>query len=84
MPDTKVVSSTSQLPPAGILGYAKGIAVSLSAILIVVVDFLPEGQYKSWTQGAIAVLGAIATIALPNKVEPVVVVDPPADPPAAA
>lgn len=66
-----VVKSTSDLTPAGLLGYAKGIAASLSAVLIAVVEFLPDGDYKRWTQIAIAVLGAIATIAVPNKVEPV-------------
>lgn len=68
------VKSTSDLTPSGLLGYAKGIAASLAAILVIVVEFLPEGEYRRWTQGAIAVLGAIATIAVPNKVEQVQVV----------
>jgi len=77
-----VVKSTSDLTPDGVLGYAKGIAVSLSAILIAVVEFLPDGDYKRWTQIAIAVLGAIATIATPNAVKPVTVVDGTVAPPA--
>lgn len=75
-----IVTSTSDLTPAGLLGYAKGIAASLSAILIAVVEFLPDGDYKRWTQIAIAVLGAIATIAVPNKVQPVAVANPPLPP----
>lgn len=71
-----VVKSTSDLTPDGIVGYAKGIAASTSAVLIAVVEFLPEGDYKRWVQIAIAVLGAIATIAVPNAVKPVTVVEP--------
>lgn len=66
-----VIKSTSDLTPQGLLGYAKGIAASVSAILVVVVEFLPEGDYKRWTQLAIAVLGAVTTIVVPNKVQPV-------------
>lgn len=68
-----VVTSTAHLTPDGALGYAKGIASTLAAVLIAVVEFLPDGDYKRWVQIAIAVLGAIATIAVPNKVKPVVV-----------
>jgi hypothetical protein len=84
-PGTMVIKSTSDLTPDGILGYAKGVAVSLSAILVAVVEFLPESDYKRWTQIGIAVLGAIITIAAPNAVKPVTVpppavnVDPSAD-----
>lgn len=78
--ELKVLTSTSGLTPDGILGYAKGIATSVSAILIAVVEFLPDGDYKRWTQIAIAVLGAITTIAVPNKVKPEQVVIPPVTP----
>lgn len=76
---SSVIKSTTDLTPDGLLGYAKGMAASIAAILIAVVEFLPEeGGYKRWTQIAIAVLGAITTIAVPNKVKPVVVDPPPA------
>jgi len=89
-PGTVVIKSTSDLNPNGILGYAKFIAATLIPILLVVVDYLPEddgtgNEWKRWTQLAIAVLGAIAVLAVPNAVKPVDVpppavnVDPDAD-----
>lgn len=77
---TTVVQSTADLTPNGILGYAKGVASAISAVLIAVVEFLPDGEYKRWTQIAIAVLGAIAVIGVSNSVKPVVVESPPAPP----
>jgi len=89
-PGTLVIKSTSDLSPAGILGYAKFIAATLIPILLIVVQYLPDdveggAPWKRWTQLAIAVLGAIAVLAVPNAVKPVDVpppavnVDPQAD-----
>lgn len=90
LPGSVVIKSTSDLSPAGILGYAKFLAAALIPILTVIVDYLPDqdnsgNEWKRWTQLAIAVLGAIAVFAVPNAVKPVDVpppatnVDPEAD-----
>lgn len=73
---TRTVRSTADLTPDGILGYAKFIAAGLAAVLVTVVEFLPDGDYKRWTLIAIAVLGAITTLAAPNYVKPVDTVAP--------
>jgi uncharacterized membrane protein len=73
-----VVSSTADLSPAGIAGYAKLVAAFLAGLLTVLVPFLPtDSGYDQWIQGGIAVLGFIAVYAIPNKVQPVTVVQPP-------
>lgn len=69
---TRVITSTADLTPAGVLGYTKGIAAVISGILVVLVPLFPI-QYAQWIQAAIAVCGAIAVIALPNPVKPVAV-----------
>lgn len=70
-----VIASTKDLTPAGVLGYAKGIAVSLGVILAALAEIIPDSQpYKRYLQGAILICTAIATIKLPNSVQPVVVV----------
>jgi hypothetical protein len=90
LPGSVVIKSTSDLSPAGILGYAKFIAAALIPILTIIVDYLPDqdnsgNEWKRWTQLAIAILGAIAVFAVPNAVKPVDVpppaanVDPEAD-----
>jgi hypothetical protein len=83
---TVVIKSTSDLSPAGILGYAKGIAVTLGAVLVAVAEVIPEDwPYKRYVQGAILLLTIIGTIGAPNAVKPVTVpppamnVDPDAD-----
>lgn len=82
-PAVKILSSTAQLTPAGILGYAKGIAVTVGAILTAVAEIIPEDkEWKRYVQGAILICTVIATIAVPNKVGEVQVVDPPLPPPA--
>lgn len=72
------IVSTSQLAYDGVLGYAKGIAAALAAALAAVAVYLPD-EWQGWVQGAIAVLGVIAVVAVPNKVKPTppAPVDPP-------
>jgi uncharacterized protein (DUF983 family) len=85
MPESTIVTSTSQLTPDGVLGYAKGIAVTVGAILTAVVEVVGEDwEYARWLQLGIAICTIIATIAIPNPVKPVVVAAPPAPPPPAA
>lgn len=69
----ELITSTSNLTPAGILGYAKGIAAAITAALVAVIPLLPEGDWQQWAQIVVAVLGAIAVIAVPNQVKPVTV-----------
>jgi uncharacterized membrane protein len=75
MPTT--VTSTSDLTPAGLFGYAKVIAAFVSGLLAVLVPFLPiDSDVARYVQIGIAVCGFIAVYAIPNKVEPVTVVPP--------
>jgi hypothetical protein len=76
------VTSTADLTPDGILGYAKGIAVFIGGILTIVNEqFVPDDwPYKGWLAGAIAICTLIATITIPNPVKPMVVVPPGPDP----
>lgn len=74
---TVVIKSTADLSPAGILGYAKGIAVTLGAVLVGVAEVIPESwPYKRYLQGAILILTVIGTIGAPNAVKPVTVPPP--------
>jgi hypothetical protein len=74
---TVVIKSTADLSPAGILGYAKGIAVTLGAVLVGVAEVIPDTwPYKRYLQAAILVLTVIGTIGAPNAVKPVLVPPP--------
>lgn len=82
-PVVKILNSTAQLTPSGILGYAKGIAVTVGAVLTAVAEVIPEDQtWKRYLQAGILVCTIIATIAIPNGIKEVQVVDPPLPPPA--
>lgn len=77
-----VVKSTADLTPDGILGYTKGIAVTVGAILVAVAEVVGDDwAYNRWLQLAIAICTIIATISLPNPVKPVTVVDGTVEPP---
>lgn len=79
---TAVVKSTADLTPDGIIGYAKGIAVTVGAILVALAQVVGEDwEYNRWLQLAIAICTIIATIAIPNPVKPVTVVDGTVEPP---
>lgn len=70
-----VITSTKDLSPDKILGYAKGIAFTSGVILAAVAEVIPDTwPYKRYLQGALLVLGAIGGIQIPNAVKPVVVV----------
>lgn len=70
-----VISSTSDLAPDKLLGYAKGIAVTVGSVLTVIAELIPNDQpWKRYVQGAILVCTVLATITIPNAVKPVVVV----------
>ena len=76
MPD--IISSTSDLTPAGILGWTKGIAVTVGAALTALSDILSEDWApKRYVQAGILICTAIVTILAPNKVQRVVVADQP-------
>lgn len=79
MTQARIVKSTADLTPAGLAGYAKSIgpiAGALGAILAAVVPYVePGSDWARWVGIGIAVCGVIATIAIPNPVEPVTVVD---------
>jgi hypothetical protein len=83
-PAVTILKSTSQLTPAGILGYAKGIAVAIGGALTIINEQLvPEDwPYKHYLTTAIAICTLIATIAIPNAVKEQQIVDPPLPPPA--
>jgi uncharacterized membrane protein YadS len=69
---TTPISSTADLTPAGILGYAKLIAAAVSGVLVVIVPFFPlDSVWARWVQGGIALCGAIAVYAIPNLVKSV-------------
>lgn len=67
------ITSTADLTPDGALGYAKGIAAAITAVLVALLPLLPEGQWQQWVTTALAVFGALAVIVIPNQVRPVVV-----------
>lgn len=68
-----MITSTSDLTPAGVAGYAKAIAAFLAGLLTVLVPFLPvDSDVARYVQIAVAVCGFVAVYAIPNKVEPVV------------
>ena len=72
---TTPVTSTSDLTPNGILGYAKGIAAFVAGVLVVIVPFLPiDSEWMRYVQAVIAVCGAIAVVVLPNAVKPALTV----------
>lgn len=76
MPGPTLVTSTAQLTPKGVLGYAKGIAVVVGVALAALVEVVgADWEYAAWLQLGILVCTAIATIVTPNPVEPVTVVD---------
>jgi hypothetical protein len=53
------------------LRYAKGIAAAASAVLVVLVPFLPlDSTVEHWIQAAIAVCGAVAVYQIPNSQVP--------------
>lgn len=72
------VTSTADLTPDGILGYAKGIAVFIGGLLTVLNEqIVPiDWPYKGYLTAAIAICTLIAAIMIPNPVKPVVVVPP--------
>lgn len=80
MTEARIVKSTADLTPRGLAGYSKGIAsaaAALGAILAAVVPYVePGSDWARWVGIGIAVLGVIATVAIPNPVEPVLVVPP--------
>ncbi len=83
---TKVVTSTSDLIPAGLAGYSKGISGFvglLGAILASVQPFMvPDSEWARYVGLGIAVCGAIGVYLLANTVKPVTVVNGPAVDPA--
>lgn len=83
-PEVRLLTSTSQLTPDKILGYAKGLAVVVGGTLTVLNEqVVPDDwPYKHYLTTAILICTAIATIAVPNAVKPVQLVDPPLPPPA--
>lgn len=77
MTESRIVTSTADLSPAGIFGYAKGLAVTIGAILVAIAEVVGDDWvYNRWLQLAIGICTIIATIAIPNPVEPVEVVPP--------
>lgn len=80
MTQARIIKSTADLVPRGLAGYSKGIAsaaAALGAILAAVVPYVePGSDWARWVGIGIAVCGVIATVMIPNPVEPVVVVPP--------
>ena len=69
-----IISSTADLAPDGIAGYAKGVAVTLGAALTALSELLSdEWAPKRYVQAGILLCTAVVTILTPNKVQPVVV-----------
>lgn len=74
-----IVTSTAQLAPDRILGYAKGIAFAAGGIIAGVLQAFPiDEPLLGYLQGASVLCGLIAGIAVPNAVKPVAVINPPA------
>lgn len=60
------ISSTSDLTPDGILGYAKGIAAAATLAVEALAEVLPE-QWRGWARVAIALLGLVGVVLTPNR-----------------
>lgn len=70
-----VITSTKDLTPDKILGYAKGIAFAVGVVLTGLAEVIPnEWPYKRYLQGAILICTLVAGVQIPNAVKPVVVV----------
>jgi hypothetical protein len=68
----EVLTSTKQLIPDGaVAGYAKFWVAALSAVLVAVLPFLPiDSDVFRWVTIAVAVLGAISVLLVPNAIKP--------------
>lgn len=69
-----IIASTKNLTPDGVLGYAKFIIAAATTIIVSIIPFLPEGDYQRYAQIALAVLGSLGVLFVPNAVKNVVVV----------
>lgn len=78
--EVKIIRSTADLTPDGILGYAKalsGLVALLGTVLAAVQPSLPQdSQWARWVGLGIAVCGAFGVWALKNDVKPETVVVP--------
>lgn len=80
MTNTKTVTSTADLVPDGVAGYAKSIAVFVGGLLAVLAQFITEDPWRTWVTVGIAVCTYVATRQVPNKVKPLEVAVPPTPP----
>lgn len=82
--EVKVIRSTADLVPDGILGYAKalsGFVSLLGAVLAVLQPSLPpDSEWARWVGLGVAVCGAFGVWALKNNVQPERVIVPGPDP----
>lgn len=70
-----VITSTKDLTPDKILGYAKGIAFAVGAVITALAEVIDDTwPYKRYLQGALLLCTVIAGVQIPNAVKPVVVV----------
>lgn len=73
-----LVTSTADLTPNGIAGYAKAISAFVGGLLLVLVPFFGEDtQWAKYAAIAIAICQFIAVYAFPVEVKPVRVVEAP-------
>ena len=84
MTTTKTVTSTADLTPAGILGYAKSIAVFVGGLLGILAQFITDDPVRTYVSIGIAVCTFVGAYGFKNQVVPVEVVAPPAPTPPAA
>lgn len=65
------ITSTKQLIPDGVAGYAKFVVSAISTVLVAVLPFLPiDGDVTRWVTIAIAILGSLGVLLFPNAVQP--------------
>lgn len=74
MTDTKTVTTTADLTPAGVLGYAKSIAVFVGGLLATIAQFITDDPLRTYVTIGIAVCTFVGAFQVKNHVEPVRVV----------
>lgn len=73
-----LISSTSDVTPDGIAGYAKGVVAASTLVVAALAEVLPE-EWRGWAQVVIAIFGLIGVVSMPNRFQRLTVTQPDAE-----